>query len=59
MEQVFTPVTFNLKGNFWINQHAAFSDFHGTSGNAAGNASFADANFVNRRFVWVGHREMV
>ena len=59
MEQVFTPVTFNLKGNFWINQHAAFSDFHGTSGNAAGNASFTDANFVNRRFVWVGHREMV
>jgi phenylacetic acid degradation protein paaN len=59
MEQVFTPVTFNLKGNFWINQHAAFSDFHGTSGNAAGNTSFTDANFVNRRFVWVGHREML
>jgi len=58
MEDVFTPVTFNLKGNFWINQHAAFSDFHGTGGNASGNAVYTDANFVNRRFVWIGHREM-
>lgn len=59
MEEAYTPVTFNLTGNFWVNQHAAFSDFHVTGGNASGNASFADPNFVNRRFVWVGHREMV
>ena len=59
MEEVFTPVSFNLTGYFWVNQHAAFSDFHVTGGNAAGNASFTDANFVNQRFVWVGHREMV
>ena len=59
MEEVFTPVSFNLTGYFWVNQHAAFSDFHVTGGNPAGNASFTDANFVNQRFVWVGHREMV
>ena len=58
MESVFTPVSFNLKGNFWVNQHAAFSDFHVTGGNASGNASFTNPNFINQRFVWLGHREM-
>lgn len=54
--EVFVPVSFNLTGPIYLNQHAAFSDFHVTGGNAAGNASFADANFINRRFVWVGQR---
>ena len=54
--EVFVPVSFNLTGPIYLNQHAAFSDFHVTGGNAAGNASFADPNFVNRRFVWVGQR---
>ncbi|MFN3528458.1 MAG: phenylacetic acid degradation protein PaaN [Bacteroidia bacterium] len=54
--EVFVPVSFNLTGPIYLNQHAAFSDFHVTGGNAAGNASFTDPNYVNRRFVWVGQR---
>ncbi len=56
MNEVFVPVTFNLKGPIWVNQHAAFSDFHGTGGNAAGTACYVDATFIVRRFVWVGNR---
>lgn len=56
MAEVFVPVSFNLTGPIYLNQHAAFSDFHVTGGNPAGNASFADPNYVNRRFVWVGQR---
>jgi phenylacetic acid degradation protein paaN len=59
MQEVFVPVTFNLTGPIWVNQHAAFSDFHVTGGNAAGNASFTNPEFVQKRFVWVGHRKMV
>ena len=60
MESVFVPVTFNLKGTFiFVNQHAAFSDFHVTGGNPAGNASFTNNDFITRRFVWVGHRELI
>lgn len=58
MNEVFVPVSFNMTGAGFVNQHAAFSDFHGTGGNPAGNASFADVSFVNRRFVWVGNRKM-
>jgi len=58
MESVFTPVSFNLTGFIWVNQHAAFSDFHVTGGNPAGNASFTNADYANRRFVWVGHRSI-
>ena len=56
MAEIFVPVSFNLTGPIYLNQHAAFSDFHVTGGNAAGNASFTDPNYVNRRFVWVGQR---
>lgn len=56
MEAVFTPVSLNLTGFIWVNQHAAFSDFHVTGGNPAGNASFTNPEYVNKRFVWVGHR---
>ncbi|MDQ3072650.1 MAG: aldehyde dehydrogenase family protein, partial [Bacteroidota bacterium] len=59
MEESFTPVTFNFTGPIWMNQNAAFSDFHVTGGNPAGNASFADAAFIVRRFVWVGHKEIL
>lgn len=58
MNEVFTPVSFNFTGAIFVNQHAAFSDFHVTGGNAAGNASFANADFVNRRYVWVGNRRI-
>lgn len=59
MQEVFVPVTFNLTGPIWVNQHAAFSDFHVTGGNAAGNASYTNPEFVQKRFVWVGNRRMV
>jgi phenylacetic acid degradation protein paaN len=57
METSFTPVSFNLTGGIFVNQHAGFSDFHVTGGNPAGNASFTNPDYVNRRFVWVGHRK--
>ncbi len=56
MNSVFVPVSINFTGFIWVNQHAAFSDFHVTGGNPAGNASFTDASFINRRFIWVGNR---
>ena len=58
MNEAFTPVSFNFGGAAFVNQHAAFSDFHVTGGNPSGNASFTDAQYVNRRFVWVGNRRM-
>ena len=58
MEEAFTPVAFNLTGPVWLNQNAAFSDFHVTGGNPAGNATFTDTAFIVRRFAWVGHKEM-
>jgi phenylacetic acid degradation protein paaN len=54
-----TPVSFNLVGGIYMNQNAAFSDYHVTGGNPAGNASFTNAEYVTRRFTWVGHREPV
>lgn len=59
MNSVFTPVSFNFTGFIWVNQHAAFSDFHVTGGNPAGNASFTTPEFVDKRFVWVGNRTYV
>ena len=56
METVFAPVSFNLTGGIFVNQHATFSDFHVTGGNPAGNASFTNPEYVSKRFVWVGHR---
>lgn len=58
MNEAFVPVTFNFTGAGFINSHAAFSDFHLTGGNPAGNASFTNAEFVSKRFVWVGNRYM-
>lgn len=58
MNNAFVPVSFNFTGAGFINSHAAFSDFHLTGGNPAGNASFANSEFVSKRFVWVGNREM-
>lgn len=56
MNKAFAPVSINFTGMAFVNQHAAFSDFHVTGGNPAGNASFTDASFINRRYVWVGNR---
>ncbi len=59
MAMAATPVSFNLTGGIYMNQNAAFSDFHVTGGNPAGNASFTNPEFINKRFTWVGHREPV
>ncbi len=59
MSLAATPVSFNLTGGIYLNQHAGFSDFHVTGGNPAGNASFTNPDYVNRRFTWVGFREPV
>jgi acyl-CoA reductase-like NAD-dependent aldehyde dehydrogenase len=56
MNAVFTPVSFNFTGALFVNQHAAFSDFHVSGGNPAGNATFTNPEYINKRFVWVGNR---
>ncbi len=56
MNEVFTPVSFNFTGAAFINSHAAYSDFHVTGGNPAGNASLTTTEFIVRRFIWVGNR---
>jgi phenylacetic acid degradation protein paaN len=50
------PVAFNLTGGLYVNQSAAFSDFHVTGANPAGNASLTDPAFVAGRFRVVGIR---
>ena len=49
-------IAFNLTGGLFVNQSAAYSDFHVTGGNPAGNASLTDPPFVARRFVTIGVR---
>ena len=43
-------VSFNLTGGVYVNQSAAFSDYHGTGANPAANASLTDSAFVSNRF---------
>ncbi|QIX25324.1 phenylacetic acid degradation protein PaaN [Nocardioides sp. JQ2195] len=40
----------NLLGGVFVNQSAAFSDFHGTGANPAANASYTDGAYVAPRF---------
>lgn len=40
----------NLTGNIFVNQSAAFSDYHVSGANPAGNACLTDAAFVANRF---------
>lgn len=49
----------NLTGGVFVNQSAAFSDFHATGANPAANASLTDAAFVSSRFVVVQSRHDV
>ncbi|MDT3397653.1 phenylacetic acid degradation protein PaaN [Streptomyces sp. B1866] len=44
------PLSLNLTGGVYVNQTAAFSDFHGTGGNPAANAALCDGAFVASRF---------
>ncbi|MBU9382582.1 phenylacetic acid degradation protein PaaN [Burkholderia gladioli] len=43
-------LSINLTGGVFVNQSAAFSDFHGTGANPAANAALADTAFVANRF---------
>ncbi|MBR2515303.1 MAG: phenylacetic acid degradation protein PaaN [Halomonas sp.] len=53
---VATPLSLNLDGGIFVNQSAAFSDFHATGGNPAANASLCNQAFVASRFVVVQSR---
>ncbi len=52
-------LSINLTGNIFVNQSAAFSDFHVTGANPAGNASLTDTAFVATRFRRVMSRRAV
>ena len=49
-------LSINLTGGVFVNQSAAFSDFHGTGANPAANSALTDAAFVANRFRVVQHR---
>ncbi|MFI6084439.1 phenylacetic acid degradation protein PaaN [Streptomyces sp. NPDC051217] len=49
MEEL-AQLSLNLTGGVYVNQTAAFSDFHGSGGNPAANAALCDAAFVANRF---------
>jgi hypothetical protein len=48
----------NLAGGIFVNQSAAFSDFHATGANPAANASLTDPAFVASRFRVAAVRRM-
>ncbi len=49
----------NLLGGVFVNQSAAYSDFHGTGANPAANASYTDGAYVANRFRVVQSRRHV
>ena len=49
----------NLTGPVFVNQTAAFSDYHGTGANPAANAVYVDAAFVANRFRVVTSRRHI
>lgn len=49
----------NLDGGVFVNQSAAFSDFHATGANPAANACLTDTAFLVNRFVVVQSRRHV
>ncbi|WP_434646420.1 phenylacetic acid degradation protein PaaN [Achromobacter piechaudii] len=52
-------LSLNLTGPVFVNQTAAFSDFHGTGANPAANAALSDTAFVSNRFRVVQTRRHV
>ncbi len=52
-------LSINLTGSVYVNQSAAFSDYHGTGGNPAANASYSDSAFVADRFRVVQRRQHI
>jgi len=49
----------NLTGQVFVNQSAAFSDFHGTGANPAANATYTDGAYVASRFRVIQSRRHV
>jgi phenylacetic acid degradation protein paaN len=49
----------NLTGQVFVNQSAAFSDFHGTGANPSANSTFTDGAFVASRFRVVQSRRHI
>ncbi|MEU8222243.1 phenylacetic acid degradation protein PaaN [Kribbella sp. NPDC048915] len=49
----------NLTGQVYVNQSAAFSDFHGTGANPAANATYTDGAYVASRFRVIQSRRHV
>ena len=58
-EDTGVALSINLTGGVFVNQSAAFSDFHGTGANPAANAALTDAAYVANRFRVVQHRRHV
>ncbi len=58
-EEAGVALSINLTGGVFVNQSAAFSDFHGTGANPAANAALTDAAYVASRFRVVQHRRHV
>ncbi|WP_327038729.1 phenylacetic acid degradation protein PaaN [Micromonospora maris] len=48
--EVGVHLSANLTGGVFVNQSAAFSDFHGSGANAAANAALTDGAYVANRF---------
>jgi phenylacetic acid degradation protein paaN len=49
-ERAGVSLSLNLTGGVFVNQTAAFSDFHGTGANPAANAALSDTAYVANRF---------
>ena len=58
-EEAGVALSINLTGGVFVNQSAAFSDFHGTGANPAANAALTDSAFVAGRFRVVQNRRHV
>lgn len=59
MAQAGAAVSCNLTADVFVNQNAAFSDFHVSGANPAGNATLTDGAFVAGRFRVVQSRVQV
>ena len=52
-------LSINLTSKVFMNQSAAFSDFHGTGGNPSASAAYCDSAFVANRFRVVQRRNHI
>ncbi|MGW4497386.1 phenylacetic acid degradation protein PaaN [Micromonospora sp. NPDC004336] len=57
--EVGVHLSCNLTGGVFVNQSAAFSDFHGSGANAAANSALTDGAYVANRFRVVQSRRHV